>query len=65
MYEACLVQVFNIWAMVKIIRDTIAIKIFDARIANWVFWKKHNNKSRQQGVSLEWMNIRPSFSLFY
>ena len=35
--EACLVQVFNIRAMVKIIQDTIAIKISDARIANWVF----------------------------
>ena len=75
MCEACLVQVFNIRAMVKIIQDTIAIKISDARIANWVFWKKHNNnnhssiqvyslKSRQNGVALEWMNIGPSFSLF-
>ena len=37
MCEACLVQVLNIRAMVKIIQDTIAIKISDARIANWVF----------------------------
>ena len=76
MCEACLVQVFNIRAMVKIIRDTIAIKISDARIANWVCWKKHNNinhssiqvhslKSKQKGVSPEWMDMRPSFSLFY
>ena len=36
MCEACLVQVFNIRAIVKIIQDTIPIKISDARIANWV-----------------------------